>query len=275
MKKIYIFMILATMFVLKSNAQNLLVWDVFNDNAYGSTSFSGWWPLSWSFNGDWTDGCITSNSSRGIIIEDITATPRVASFREIYQNVDLGIGTFQLNDTTGVEYYASSTICPFGYKITCADGTVLLDTLLSADVAHDGTMLPHGPFTFTTTVNTHYKFAVQATRGDTYGYSALGIRNLNLIQLDGDPYDPAADQFTGINNILSKPCTAVVIGDKIVLNAEELILKASLISLNGSILYKASINQNRFEIAKPTLNGVYFVTIQTATQNKVVKLSVN
>ena len=275
MKKIYIFMILATLFVTKVSAQNLLLWDVLDDNSYGTTSFSGWWPLSWSFNGDWTTDCITSNSSRGIIIEDITADPRVASFREIYQNVDLGIGTFQLNDTSGVEYYASSTVCPFGYKITGADGTVVLDTLLSADVAHDGTMLPHGPFTFTTTVNTHYKFAVQATRGDTYGYSAMGIKNIKLIQLDGDPYDPAGDIFNGTKDLLSKPCNAVVIGDKIVLTAEEVVLKASLVSLNGSILYKTSINQNRFEITKPTVSGVYFLRIQTATQNKVIKLVVN
>ena len=266
-------MILATMFVAKSNAQNLLVWNVFDDNAYGSTSFSGWWPLSWSFNGDWTDGCITSNSGRGIIIEDITADPRVASFREIYQNVNLGVGTFQLTDNTGVTYYASSILPPFGYKITAPDNTVVFQILLTPNT--DGVAAVHGPFTFTTTVNTHYRFAVQAIRGNTYGYSDLNIRDLQLIQLDGDPYDPASDVFTGTKALLSKPCDAVVMGDKIVLTAEELILKASLVSLNGSIIYKADVDKNTFEIKKPSQIGIYFVTIQTATQNKVVKLTVN
>lgn len=34
-------MILTTKFVAKSNAQKLLVWDVFDDNAYGSINFYG------------------------------------------------------------------------------------------------------------------------------------------------------------------------------------------------------------------------------------------
>jgi hypothetical protein len=185
----------------------------------------------------------------------------------------LGIGTFQVTDNSGVSYYASSLIPPFKYKITAPDNKVLLDTILTPN--DDDVLTVHGPFVFTTTVNTHYRFAVQATRGDTYGFSSLRIQDLKLIQLDGDAYDPAADAFSGIKDLQSKPCNAVLMGDKIVLTAEESILKTTLVSLNGSILYKADVNNNTFSINKPSQIGVYFVTIQTATQNKVVKISVN
>jgi hypothetical protein len=267
--KIYIMAIMATLFVASANSQEMLVDGTFP--TFSHTSFSVYWPDGWTFAG--TDAfttaagvaTMTANSSKRIEFEDYN--DGVASFREAYQMVNLGIGDFQVTANAQVNEWDKAT--PYHIVVTDANNKVVsnLDMAITSGYAN------FGPALFTTTTNGTYKFSLQCNRTVANGWSNCLINSVSLLQNDGSPY--VSGGTTAIREVNSKLCNAKIVEDKIVLNSEEIISNASLVSMNGSVISKININKNSFEMAKPQQKGIYFVMIQTPTQSKTIKLNVN
>ena len=263
---------MATLLVASAKSQEMLV----NGNfaKFSSTSFSTWWPNNWLFSG--SDPFITSagkatmtaNAAKKLEFEDYA--DGLVSFREAYQMVHLGIGTFHIADTVKVGQF--DAISPYNIVVTDPQGIELIRLNHGHTAgAYQGFVSPD----FVTTKDASYKFSIQCKKDVSQTqFSTAYVWFISLMQTAGNAYDPAAD-LTATKDVLSKVCNAFVIGDKIVMNSEEPILIASILGLNGSIINKIVINKNNFEIAKPTQSGVYFIKMQTASQNKIVKILVN
>ena len=268
--KIYIIAIMATLFVASAKSQEMLVNGSFP--TFSHTSFSTYWPDGWTFAGSdpFTSAAgvatMTANSSKKVEFEDYNDL--LPSLREVYQIVKLGIGTFHVSDTVKVNDW--DAVSPYNIVITDPQGVELLRmNHANNGNAYVGYVSPD----FVTTKDAPYKFSIQCTKDGSDGWSNAYIWFVSLMQTDGNAYDPEADTTpTAVKELVKNTCNAVIIDNKIVMTSQDPILKASLISSNGSIIYDEIVNKNRLEIAEPSQRGIYIVKMQTANQNKVIKI---
>jgi len=260
--KIYIFTVMATLFLAPAAAQERLINGDFP--SFQANDFSAWWPDGWLFEGEWTENCITANDGKRLQFEHRDG----ASVRRVYQNVNLGIGTFVIN--TNADIHVWDSITPYSIVVTDPNNVVMFkDTLTLTNQEY----LDLGPWEFTTTVNAPYKFAIECVKDSTNGWSQAYIFTVSLMQIDGDEYDPDGPTDIESLNAEAKSLNAYVANNKIVLNSEEIILSTRIISINGSVIYRSNVNKTMFEMARPAQSGVYFVVMETATQNKIIKLA--
>jgi hypothetical protein len=273
--KIYFIVVMATLLVASAKSQEMLV----NGNfaKFSSTTNYGWWPDSWLFSGSDPfktsagSATMTANSAKKLEFENYATTnPGTVNFREAYQIVKLGIGTFHIVDTVKVGQW--DAVSPYNVVVTDPQGVELIRLNHGNTAgAYQGFVSPD----FVTTKDASYKLSIQCKKdGSQTQFSTAYFWFISLMQTDGNAYDPAAD-MTATKDVLSKACNAIVVGNKIVLSSEEQIQDATILGLNGCIINKVVVNKNNFEIAKPTQSGVYFVKMQTASQNKIVKILVN
>ena len=269
--KHYFLAILAIAMFATTNAQETLTNYVFNNNSqlYHTDANWGWWPNGWFYGGcPWIVGSITSNGSKGLQFEGAgaSATNKVG-VREVYQYVKLGIGTFEIKANLSIEFWSPK--CPFGIRVTDRTGKIIGNLAYNVS-PNKYAALDYGPATFTTTVNGTYKYAMYC---DSINAGCTSVyKTVSCNQIDGNPYDVGADPYAGINDVKAARCDAYPVGNKIVLSSDEQIETVSIISVNGSLISKVIVKDNNFEMPKPSQKGVYFVKMQTATQNKVVKI---
>lgn len=267
--KHYFLVIIATTMFATTNAQETLInagFKTFHQDANWA-----WWPDGWFYDGcPWTTGSITSNLNKGLQFEGAGASvTNKVGVREVYQNVKLGIGTFEIKANLSIEFWTPILKSPFGIRVTDRTGKIIGNLQYTLSQGKYATA-EYGPATFTTTVNGTYKFAMYCdsiNAGCTSRYATVSCN-----QIDGNPYDVGADPYAGINDVKAARCDAYALGSKIVLSSDEQIETVSIISVNGSLISKLTVKDNNFEMPKPSQKGVYFVKMQTATQNKVVKI---
>ncbi|MDP4238104.1 MAG: T9SS type A sorting domain-containing protein [Bacteroidota bacterium] len=256
----YLLAIIATVMVESACAQERLIdWDF---PTFAANSFSSWWPDGWTYSGaPWVTNCITANADKKLQFENVDAG---IDFREVYQYVKLGIGTFNVSAVGRCSHWDPATI--YHIKVYDHSGAVLA----TLNIEYSEANITYGPVSFTTTVDGIYKYSIQADK--LLGWSSAWYQSVSCMQIDGNEYDAAADPFAGINNVKAIRCEAYISGNKIILSSDEQIQTASIISLNGSLISKIIVNNSNFEIEKPSQKGVYFVKIQTATQSKIIKI---
>ena len=265
--KNYFLVMIATAMFATTNAQETLSYA--NFPTYHSDPIMVWWPDGWFYGGSpWITNSITTQATKKIQFEAAGASStKPVGYREVYQYVKLGIGTFEINARCDNQTW--TTVTPFGIKVTNRTGAVLGKLPIPA-VKNWGTPEDFGPVTFTTTANGTYKYAMYCD--SIFAYATCLFKAVSCNQIDGNPYDVGADPYAGINDVKAARCDAYPIGNKIVLSSDEQIETVSVISVNGSIISKVTVKNNNFEMPKPSQRGVYFVKMQTATQNKVVKI---
>jgi len=266
--KHYFLAIIATAMFATSNAQETLTNAGFK--TFHTDTNWAWWPDGWFYDGcPWIPLSVTSNLNKGLQIEGAGASvTNKIGVREVYQNVKLGIGTFEIKTNASNEFWLVKS--PFGIKVTDRTGKILGNLRITPVSPGKYITADYGPVTFTTTANGTYKYAIYCD--SVAEYATCIFKTVSCNQIDGNPYDVGADPYAGINDVKAARCEAYAVGNKIVLSSDEQIENVSVISVNGSIISKVAVKNNNFEIPKPSQKGVYFVKMQTATQNKVVKI---
>ncbi|MDD4991829.1 MAG: T9SS type A sorting domain-containing protein [Paludibacter sp.] len=260
--KIYPFAILIALFAISVNAQERLV----NGNfpTYQPTNFSVWWPDGWTFEGVWTDNCMTADESKKIQFENVDAPV----LRRVYQTVPLGIGTYQLSGRANIQQWDAES--PYSILITDPNGNEVYKYRLDDT---NQAYANFGPQSFSIAKDGKYKFSIQCQRTTSSGWSQAFIYLVSLVQIDGNVYDPDGDTFTGVKQVRLNSCNIVEKQNSIIVSSIENIESVSIISINGSTISKLNnIDRKSFEITKPSQAGVYFVQVKTKTQNQTYKL---
>lgn len=260
LKNYFISTLVALFIITTVNSQEQLInWDF---PEFEANDFSGWWPLGWEFGGEWSFNCITAGSTKRIQFEHIDGT----DFRQVYQNVKLGIGTFEITTNAKIEEWDVTS--PYNIVVTDVSGAEIARMNLELTDGYED----FGPIEFSTTEHSTYKFSIECSKKEDSGWSQAWYMWVSLKQIDGDEYDPDSDTTAGLDDLASNSCYALVNGDQLRIKSEEAILGVTLFSAYGSLIYQTEANSNELIIRKPQQNGVYLIAVQTATHKKVIKI---